>query len=315
MKRGFKLKAEELRRSSLAFQTIEANHFHDDNAGSLITSCAMLLRYDFGKRYLTFKRFRKGFVGLFLFTAFTGLVYFLDADDTAPAYYQKTVELKQSLLLETAVLCCWLVAYVVAYIFHIVRRGAQNFNNMQLHSLHSGTSILRPISLLWLQFANWLSRIPQHALLLITPRSRKFEIKREVFYNDVRVSRRNLEPLLMVIIAVISFFLQLYPVTIWAVLAAFSLRSDSKHWLKNYREHFDNLVDEELESNAVHNVYAYQKPTDSKKKPEKPVEPSYSARPEAKKKKNKPEKSNDDFSLDDAFDSLNIKKKNDGSDS
>lgn len=312
MKRGFKLKAEELRRSSLAWQVIERNHFHDDSAGSLITSCVMFLRYDYGKRYLTFKRFRKGFVGLFLFTVFSGLVYFLEPDSTAPIYYQKAIELKQSFLLGTLCMVGWLVAYTVTYIIHIVRRGAQNFQQHQIHSLHSGTSILRPFALRWLRFANWLATLPQHGLLLITPRSRKFRVRREIFYNDVRVTRRFLEPLLMFIVGGIALFFYLFPVTLWAVLASFSLRKESKHWLANYREHFDNLVDEELESHAVHNVYAYQKPVESKKKREKPITPSYSVRPEPKRN---PQKTNDDFSLDDAFHSLNIKKQNGGSDS
>lgn len=293
-------RADIMRRNATVWQTISAGVHDDNDSGALVMSVAILLRYDFGKRYLTFRRFFKVVWGILVYLFFLGILMFTNI---LPEFLIEGTKIGMGLML------MWLVLCIVAYIIHSIRKGVKGFNRVELHSWHSGTSILRPIAKLWLAFWNWVFTIPQRIVILMLPKRKRFSVRDDFFYNDVAICRQFLEPLFALSIAIASFIVQWFPITLWFAGSALALWGNAGLYMKNYREYFDNLKDEEILAEETRSTHSYHQENVAKKKYRSDKSLDAKRATVSPPKQKLPPATPDDFSLDEAFESLNSKSK------
>ena len=267
---------------------------YEGDAGPFVMMPAVLIRHTIGRRFLSFTRSIET-VGYLLGIALILFILQFLGDFPIP-------RLENNIANNIAAYVILALAYIAFAVFHSLRRWLRSVNGIYLHSFYSGTSILMPLSRLWLAGAN---RLVRGILRLFGGKP-----PQKIFTDEIWLSRFVLEPLFCIVAVIVLVLFKLDWVALWFLKSSRALYLNSREHFSMYRQEVIDMRDQLLDAAQLAPLMGVK--FQDMSEPEIETDLRSEERQQAPPKPVPPPapKNNESLSLDDLYDALdpNLKK-------
>ena len=235
---GYQTRADKLMRNTKNQQNIMAWQSTEDQINPLVIFMVVFFRYEFGKDYL--KKRGWGVLWTIALFALVGFLLQLWLHPILPDWVVGKMD--EGLL--------WLLylglAFVGAYKFRKFKIKMHSLKYEERNTHHAGTSYFRPLAVWWLNQLNKAAVFVQKCWNAILFKKNRFKPRNDVYYNDIGLVRKTIEPFFTLLISAIFFYSGLFIVGVFFLCITFYLRAAAIGWIDYYETYYHNMQNEEL---------------------------------------------------------------------